>query len=164
MPEIPALTTKQHDCASFLAAGQTQDRTARLVGISRSTVNRWLKNPAFSQEVERRKQRLIQARELGDRTEVEHDDRSSALAIQAELEAVRQAKKSFREMELMLARKLYQKGIRRLIDLPDEAIPANLIPALLQTAIALKCDGLSEWADELGLDAIADLLGGGETA
>lgn len=159
MPTETPLTPRQYDCAAYLAAGATQLDTAQRVGISRATVSRWLRLPAFKAEVERRKERLVMARDVGDRTETEFDNRLMAIAHQQEIDAIRASKKQFRETELLLSQKLYRKAIRRLIDLPDEAITPNLIPALLQTAILLKNDAFQGWADELGLDAIADLLG-----
>jgi transposase len=63
MSVTESLTSQQLIAAQCLALGQSHRITAERVGVTKITVTRWLKKPAFKQKVEELKQEIRQVEE-----------------------------------------------------------------------------------------------------
>jgi hypothetical protein len=60
-PECPTLSASQERALSLLLAGSSITVTARVLGLTRQTVSRWVHSPAFSREFNRQRQQAMAA-------------------------------------------------------------------------------------------------------
>lgn len=163
MPEIQALTKDQIDAIALLAAGTSQGVTAKRLGVTRATVNRWCnKIPEFATElqaeIDRRQQRA--------------KEQYQAAADEVQDEAIAQFKEDLRRFQSSLrsayqARighglKIVQKVGRRFDDLPDEAIGVNNMAPLLTAGDNLIEKGFKGWAESLSITELMQRLDSGE--
>lgn len=143
------LSEKQVEVAAYLAAGMSQGEAANKIGVARQTVARWNTFEEFKSEVERRKNQAIAAhQETADRLQ-----RQEIESFYTAIEEYRETVKQTSQRKVEVGKFIFQKVVRRLKDLPEEAIAPRDIAPLLKAASDLIKDGLEDWGQLLGANA-----------
>ncbi len=155
---MPALTEQQKRAADLIAAGLTQGKVGKTVGVSRVTVNNWCKISDFQAEVERRRQRNNEAHDRK-MDELQAADTEEFYRTIKEYKA---ARASIYKQKLNRGMKGIKKTADRFDDLPPEAIAPNNIAQLLNTFDDMVESAMQGWAELIGIDELLKRLEGGE--
>ena len=154
MAKTPTLTENQIKAAANLASGMTQDDTAKLSSVTRITINRWLKNKTFSDEVNRRREQVAHLHE-------QEATKLQAFEIKnyyAQLKELRLAALEAAKEDLELSARIKSKMLRRFEDLPEEAYAPKDIASMLTLANAFSNNGLKEWGEAIGVEKLLKQL------
>jgi hypothetical protein len=134
---MPALNALQIEVAQSLAIGMPVIQAAKVAGVDRRTVQRWMKHDSFNQEVADRRA-LHQA---GTRLDEARQVSPSGFDLPASLASLREAKRATRLQVRECGSSILQKCCERLADLPIEAISPQLLPTFFRVG-----QELLEWA------------------
>lgn len=144
--------------ANLIAQGATQREAANRIGVSRSTIARWLTEEEFKAEVERRKQVAMQV----------HQERGDEL-IRESVDQYYQLIRDYRDARLNLYRKKLGDGInglnktsKRFKDLPEEAIAPTSIAQLYSTFDSMTESAMKGWAELIAINEVLMRLQDGQ--
>lgn len=162
MPESQQLSDIQKEAAKSLANGVSQSVTAKLLGVSRETVNRWAKaNTEFQAEVERRKRQKRQdSIVLNTPSVLPSTDTEDSQAYLENLKRYRDARGEIYAAQLKAGRELLTKVQQRVADLPIEAIAPNSIAPITSVANDTIKQGMDGWAELLAIDSLIERMSG----
>ena len=165
MSESPVLTKDQRKAIGLIADGMSNTATARSIGCSIATIGRWAKKENFAKELELEKQRREEKRKRQFEQVASEQIASASDELRDELAEYHKATINVQKQRLVRARMLMEKAIRRLQDLPDEALSAADAIRMLDSGDRLFEKGLGNWADAIALEDVMSRLGGsnGET-
>lgn len=152
---MPTLTEQQTLAARKLVTGMSQGQVAKDVGVSRKTINRWAQDDDFQAEMAVLRRRLTQPTEnaIAQLELVTDDEAQEWLAeVDSHLESLKQAAKTARVGGMAAA----TKAMRRLKDIPDEALKPGDAVALLKAGTELLRASFDFEAEALGLYALAE--------
>jgi transposase len=155
MPEAIARPELQTRAIALLADGMSKQDVAKSIGCSSKTIQRWTKDTSFStalqDEIRRRRLRTeSKLQEVAD----EQIDKDIA-SLKEELAAYHQAIIKVQKQRLVRGREMMEKAIRRLKDLPEEALSASDAVRMYQAGDNAIEKGLGNWGEAL---AIEDLM------
>jgi transposase len=158
MPEAIARPELQSRAIALLADGVSKKDVAMSIGCSNKTISRWCQNEDFAAalnaEIERRRQRTeAKLQEVADE-QIDRDVDS----LKEELAAYHQAMVNVQKQRLVRGREMMEKAMRRLRDLPDEALTAADAVRLAQAGDSLLEKGMGNWGEALAIDDILQRL------
>ena len=162
MAETTALTDVQLRAVALMAEGLSQNEAAKRLGCNRVTINRWAQKPDFAAalaaEIERRRLRTEQ--QLQEAADRQIDE--NVASIRDELAEYHKAVVNVQKQRLTRGRLMMEKAIRRLQDLPDEALTAADAVRMAQAADSFLEKGLGNWGEALAIDDLMSRLGNAE--
>jgi transposase len=162
MPEAIARPELQSRAIALLADGVSKKDVAMSIGCSNKTISRWCQNEDFAAalnaEIERRRQRTeAKLQEAAD----EQIDKDVA-NLKEELAAYHQALVNVQKQRLVRGREMMEKAMRRLKDLPEEALTAADAVRLFQAGDTAIEKGLNNWGEALAVDDLMKQIGHGQ--
>lgn len=152
---MPTLTKQQDLAARKLVTGMSQTDVAKSLGVSRKTINRWTKEDDFQAEMAELRKRITQPTEEAiANLEILTDDETKEWLLEMEnhLDFLQNAAKTARVGGLQAA----TKAMRRLKDIPDEALKPGDAVALLKAGAELMRAAVEFESEALGLYALAE--------
>lgn len=162
MPESLTLTKDQRKAIGLIADGMTHTAAARSIGCSTATIGRWVKKDDFAKELTLERQRREEKRSRQFEQAANEQIANASDELRAELAEYHKATINVQKQRLVRARMLMEKAIRRLQDLPDEALSAADAIRMLDSGDRLFEKGLGNWADAIALEDVMNRLGGGD--
>lgn len=144
------LNEKRAIAARHLAAGMATVDVARELKVSTRTLSRWKSSEDFQQQVEKFTELLTPPTEALEALEAQE----WAADVESHLDFLKQAAKTARVAGLNSA----TRAMRRLKDLPDEALKPGDAIALLRASTELMRAAVDFESEALGLYALAERL------
>jgi len=162
MSEAIARPELQSRAIALLADGVSKNDVAVSIGCSRKTITRWSKDEGFAAalaaEVERRRQRTeAKLQEAADR-QIDED----VASLRDELAEYHKALVNVQKQRLTRGRMMMEKALRRLQDLPDEALTAADAVRMAQAADSFLEKGLGNWGEAIAVDDLMTRLNNAE--
>lgn len=153
---MPTLTKEQLTAIAAIAAGKTNIDAAKEAGVSRSSVSRWVKNPDFQAEIERRKQQAIATHQkLADEIQT-----AEISEFYQDLRKYRDSLIQAYKTRIARALKIREKMGRRFDDLPDEAYSPKDLASLMGIAEQMLDGGFKGWSELLAIDELLSKVDG----
>jgi hypothetical protein len=138
-----------------MADGMSQVEASKAIGCNRITVHRWCQKEDFAAaldaEIERRRNRVATKLQEAANEQIDKD----VADLKTELANYHQAIVNVQKQRLIRGREMMEKAMRRLKDLPEEALSAADAVRLYQAGDNAIEKGLGNWGEAL---AIEDLM------
>lgn len=162
MAETLSMPKERLTAINLLASGMSRGDVAKSIGKSYKTVQRWEADQDFAAalatEIERRRQRTEEKLQAVADEQIDQD----VASLRDDLAAYHKALVNVQKQRLMRGREMMDKAMRRLKDLPDEALSATEAVRIYQAGDLSIEKGLSNWGEALAVDDVLSRMSSAE--